>query len=805
MVRSRLHTVVWLTLLSAVLTLFFRETVFRGFSLVPTDMLHRLIAPYNDGVRNTDVQNHYEFDIVRLDYPWAHFWQDSMRRGEIPLWNPQVLGGHPLMAVSVHAVFNPFKILYLFLSTERAFSLGIVLGLWAAGVFMFAFLRELDRSYPAAFLGGIAYALNSQFVMWYLRAPNVFVWAPLVLLLVERSVRRSSWADAAGAGIAMGVAMDSGSIQAAAHLGFLCVGYLAGSITLNDRGRRAESVGRAGLVLIVAMLVYAVQLLPTLELMLREGTHRLQTVGTGQTNTFGRRLWGIPFLATFLFPGLAGSTESYSVASLFGGDMIDFNGYIGVVPCALFIVGALVVRERRVRWLLLISMGVLLLLFFTPLVRFLYHRFFVVMVFSMSVIAAYGWDALLDESVARSRRVRGAMIGLLVAGAMLIVGVLVAQWVIATHWSRLLELGQQYVTAHEKVQPYGTRQWRLDRVRLFLQHYRVTNVVFWLPAAILFGAVAAWWAYVRGALGRSSFAAVLILLTVLDLTLMGRMVVPQIDLQKFPLYPPLETISTVQKDHGLFRVQKWAPDSPSFLTESILSAYGLSTISGSDSLAPENLSILPYCRHGEWTPIADLVNIKYVLVPDGVDLPQDHFTFLEQAQGVRLYRNNRCRPRLQFLSDWKVIPNHDDVLEAMSAPTFDPTRMLIEMDPPQGFRGPATGREISGTDTTVELEQYGWRRVRGHVHCSHAGAVLLSDTYYPGWHATVDGVPAPIYRADYVLRAVFVTPGEHEVEFRYEPLSFRLGAAMSGVTVIVVAVAWLVSKMWRPRSGASVL
>ncbi len=330
----------WLALLSAVIIVFFHETILVGFSLVPTDVLDHLMAPYNCGLQDFRVQNHYTWDIVRMDYAFAEFAQERMRAGEVPLWNPYIYGGHPHLAVSMHGVFNPFKALYFFLSAERAFSLGMVLQLWLAGLLTFAFLRELGQSHPAAFLGGVAYALNSGFLMWYWRVPSTMAWAPLILLLVERSVRREAWwGYAVGAGGILGLAMVSGSIQAASHLGFLCVVYMIGTVVSRDHESRAKSLQRAGVVLLVGMLLYAVQLLPTIELVLNGGIRRIQE--TGPRMNLRHTLLGIPFLMTFAFPGLAGSTESYALGKAFGADIIDFTGCIGIVPFVLFVVGGL--------------------------------------------------------------------------------------------------------------------------------------------------------------------------------------------------------------------------------------------------------------------------------------------------------------------------------------------------------------------------------------------------------------------------------------------------------------------------------
>jgi len=69
---------------------------------------------------------------------------------------------------------------------------------------------------------------------------------------------------------------------------------------------------------------------------------------------------------------------------------------------------------------------------------------------------------------------------------------------------------------------------------------------------------------------------------------------------------------------------------------------------------------------------------------------------------------------------------------------------------------------------------------------------VLTDAYYPGWRALVDGLETPIYRADLLFRAVYLPAGQHRVEFIYDPLSFKLGAAISLAALLglVGGTAW---------------
>jgi uncharacterized membrane protein YfhO len=71
---------------------------------------------------------------------------------------------------------------------------------------------------------------------------------------------------------------------------------------------------------------------------------------------------------------------------------------------------------------------------------------------------------------------------------------------------------------------------------------------------------------------------------------------------------------------------------------------------------------------------------------------------------------------------------------------------------------------------------------------------VLTDSWYPGWIARVDGIETPIERADYIFRAVRLAPGEHRVEFEYRPASLQIGALISGVALLALFGVVVVSK-----------
>jgi uncharacterized membrane protein YfhO len=81
------------------------------------------------------------------------------------------------------------------------------------------------------------------------------------------------------------------------------------------------------------------------------------------------------------------------------------------------------------------------------------------------------------------------------------------------------------------------------------------------------------------------------------------------------------------------------------------------------------------------------------------------------------------------------------------------------------------------------------------------GWLVVTDLDYPGWQVRVDGKDSQIYRGDYVFRALPLTPGDHRIEFVFKSKSFRAGAALSGLSVVMLSI-MLIGTKSRPEWGS---
>jgi hypothetical protein len=104
-----------------------------------------------------------------------------------------------------------------------------------------------------------------------------------------------------------------------------------------------------------------------------------------------------------------------------------------------------------------------------------------------------------------------------------------------------------------------------------------------------------------------------------------------------------------------------------------------------------------------------------------------------------------------------------------------------------------------GPSESVAVVKYEPQRVELRVSLERPGVVILADVYYPGWRLTIDGRTAPIFRANRMMRGAAVLAGEHTLIYTYEPDSFRIGAIVSLVGVIVLLTRACSSPFGRSR------
>ena len=148
----------------------------------------------------------------------------------------------------------------------------------------------------------------------------------------------------------------------------------------------------------------------------------------------------------------------------------------------------------------------------------------------------------------------------------------------------------------------------------------------------------------------------------------------------------------------------------------------------------------------------------------------------------------------------EILPD-DQVLSRLKAPDFDIRKKVVLSRESLSGQDPAIIRALTAADgapfSDAHISLYTPERVRVEAKASGPAVLMLNDTDYPGWHAYVNGKPAPIIRADYLFRGVIVPGGTSTVEFVYEPSSFRIGGGISVAAFVVALVITVGSRRHR--------
>lgn len=801
---SRRRTAAWLLALGVLVVVFFAEHIFLGRSLLPLDVLNEFLLPRNSA-GPVDVQTHYPIDEVTQLAPNAMLWRDSVMNGRLPLWNPFILGGQPHFANSIWGILTPFKLPLLLFGIERGYTLGLIFQFWLAGALMFAFLRETGRTRSAAFLGGAAWCLCSNFVMFHWLFLNVFLWMPLVLLCWERGVGPPEFASAKGEPVksglrprwflacaaALSLAFLGGSIQFAAVAALWWAIYALVSRLPEGRDANRLRLGSIAAVALLAALLAAVQLIPLLEFLPRE-TQRLQYLDPGAFGWKNSLLGPLAMVATFVFPGLAGSPQSFDILKVFRASQIDFNGYLGAVGWMLAVVGAFHWRNPRRRGLLTLAGVAVALVFFTPLQRFLYHRFLLLTVFAGAALAAAGLDLLPDCQPEDRRRIsRFFKLGGIVAAG-LATSLIAGSIYVKSHRAQLTDRLTHRIESAAGDNAFRDQpEWLRRRVPRFLYHYRLANPVFLFPIFSLLSAAAAAHAWQRGRLTDSGFQRTLLALCVIELSTSLRDRVPRIDTARHPFYPVPAVYVPILQDPDVFRIHRWMPDNSLLLRDNIPWAYGLSTVTGYDSLAPNGLRNLPLRETNGFNRVLDLINVKYVLTSATQRLPEPRFTRLIADPSVQVWQNRDWLPRIQVVTNGIFLPASVDLMTQIVSPEFDPRRDVYLDSAPTPIVD--LKPEAAPTTASSRVIRQSPGRITADVASPVPGYAVFAETYYPGWAATLDGRALPILRANGVMQAVAIPAGRHLLEFRFAPGSFRFGAGLSAITLLFVG--WLARKL----------
>jgi hypothetical protein len=766
-------------------------------ALLPALFLWPLIAS-----NPADRMNIPAGDFTGQYYPLRFYAASELAAGRLPLWNPYAYAGQPALADIQSGALYPPQIVQVFLLhwlglgfPVWALELQVLLHLAWAAVGAYLLGRRLAGRAGAtprlARLAGVIVSLVftysgylTGFPVQQLTILEVSAWAPWVLLGIDRlaSAAAGRWPLKTGpwllAGLLLGLSLLPGHPQTSLYVLYIALAYyffrvvvgfsaVHPSPSLIPRLRSMAAyllpaICYLLLALCFALALTAVQVLPTLELIARSPRADLNYAAVS---------FGLPLqeLMSVLYPGYFGGSPAY----------------VGILPLVLIGLALAVGRPRPAIAFWSVA-GLLALLLALGGNTFLYPLFY---------LLAPGFDAVRHQE-------RAFLIYALSAAALSGYGSLVL------------------VTALDRV-----RRARLARFE------RGLRIVFWAALALTALFLYGW----LGGEHRDLFAGVLrhhvfgliilagglILLALRPARRLRRtwgmaLLVAWIAFNLFSVnwrfnletpgptgpFPASELIGFL-KAHtapaGAGPPERIAsagllPGGPG-----AASVYGLYDVTGNSPLHLVSLDAFE-ASVPEWRRW-QLLNVHYVLSDRDLAGPglSQVFPAGEPAEGgVRVYAMTDPFPRAWIVHHVETLADPGAAMARLGADDFDLRQAAVVAEPLAGFSpgssGPSTAAVVAFSPDQIQVE----------VDTADPGMLVLSEVTYPGWHASVDNQPAPLVRADVLLRGVPIPSGQHLVRLWYAPLSLRVGALISLLALVVgLALAFWYAFKQTPRRPAS--
>ena len=771
----------------------------------------------------------YGEDTLALGYMARAFFVERITGGDFPLWAPRLLGGVP----TVEAIYGgdaiyPTSLLYFVAEAYRALGWKLVLHILGGGFFMYGWTRSIGMGRAAATAGGLAWLLAPVIVTLVLPGNDgklmVASLAPLVFWAAEGVLGAPGPRAAAGLAGAVALACLTTQFQSAYFL-FLTVGAYA--VFRCVRAWRAPSGGgprRAlvggGVFLAAAMLgaaLAAVQLLPAAQYV-TESSRRVATTvdATPEERIAYASSWSyhpeeVVALVVPEFVGNSAADAEWGRGTYWGRNALKLNHeYLGATVVALALFGLFGRRRRPLRLFMAGASGVWLLYALgphTPAWRILYEvvpgislfrvpalSAFLVS-FGVTTLFAFGVDDALRESPAPGsflRESRGrAVVGFV---GLLLLGLLMqASGALASVWTTLVynDADQRSLAILSAAAPHVTRGF--------------------VAAALLAGlASLVAWATREGRVSPAVALAGLTALVAVDLGRIDAAFVRTFDYHEW-------SAPNANVDFLVRRLEREPPFRVADLRgndQSVeLATHGLDLLAGhhpNDLARYRQLLGLAGSRaagaNTRHPNVLRMMNVKYVVWPDEAvgRGPYRGAEALSSARGRRGVEGVYSFPGLDrawLVDRAEVVEDDEAALVTVLSSEFDPARAAVLPEPP-GIA--LAGGEAAGPPGTVSWELYEPDHRRLAVTTSGPALLILSENWFPGWSADIDGAAAEVRRANLTLQAVEIpTSGTHQVTLRFTAptVARALRITLAAALAIVALALWpLLAAAGRARS-----
>lgn len=747
-------------LLIIVTFIFFKSFILSGKLPIPGDTIIGLYNPFRDLYakeypRGIPFKNSLITDPVRQQYPWKKLAIDQLKNKELPIWNPYSFSGNPLLSNFQSAVFYPFNFLFFIFNFNFSWSVFILLQPLLASIFMYLYLDNLKLDKRASFLGAIVFAF-SGFSMSWLEWGNVvhtILWTPLILLSIDKLFHINSKLGLKNKKIflwslvlvlSLSSAFFAGHLQSFFYLYVFLALYFFSKLLLIKQ--KLYPFIFFIFLNTIFLIVTFVQWIPTLQFILESAR------GVDQVD-WQRLGWFVPWqnMVQFVVPDFFGNPATLNYWGVW--NYGEFIGYAGILTIIMTAYAMFFRKDKKTLFFgtfFFVSLIFAFPTFFAKIpfqlnVPFLSTsqptRLMFIADLSLSILAALGFDYFLKT------KNKGKLIYPITAFLL----------IFASLWGGVLFILRS--------QPLNTN------LIVAKQNLILPTVILMVTVLILSLIIF----YFKKGKMLTFLLSILILILIADLFRFGLKYNPFVD-ERY-LFPETKTITFLKENTGFNRIM--ATDSR-ILPPNFSIMYKLQATGGYDPLfllnygefmaavmrvSPDISYPLNFNRiidpQNFRSQLQDLMGIKYVLSLEEINDPKLFEVFREGE--TRIYENRNVFPRAFFASKVYIAKNKQNAIEAVFK--YLKRNELRSFAVVEDFDNTFIKEDISAGLSIPKILKYQDNYVLIETDNKNDGFLVLTDNYYPSWHAKIDGKETKIYRTDYSFRGILVPSGKHSIVF----------------------------------------
>jgi hypothetical protein len=677
-------------------------------------------------------------DVWHFNYPLKDFLGQSLKKHQVPLWNKDIGMGQPLLAEGqIGTFFIPNLLLFYLLPTHIAFNLGLFLIVFLAGSGTYLYCRAIKLAKLVSLFGAIVFGFNGLLIVQFNHfnlaqsaslLPFLFFFSHLIIIK-KRPVYILPLALVLNQQIFTGFPQITFISLVGIFLYFLFFSLSKAKKKIrNVKAYNFKPTLFFALALLLAVLLSAVQLLPSYEL--KNLTSRKNDLSFSVVTQYP---YPLKNFITFIFPYFFGNPAkgTYPLQLTTWGLFWENTAYVGIIPLVLFFLGIFMCKKR------------------------LKNFYFLMLLLSILLAPGKNSPVYLLYFLRPFNFFR-----------------IPSRFLLLTTWSIViascLALPNLQNSINKKVGKYATH----------------------------------------------IFTLIVLFLSALQLFHFGRNYHPYVNLNDWQ-NPPETSTFLKNKEGRIYSVKPevswnqiftngWQDMKPylhvrNSLDPNLNLLFHLPQASAYIAMKPLRSQVVDTAiKEAEFDEehftsfnlgalrLLSLQNVKYIICP--CEIKNENVIKVFETKALekpiyRIYENQNVLPRVFLATNSKKISTFEEFLRLLDEEKFDP-RETVLLEKEFSLPEPGINHPLSSSHIKILKDEH--TEVILKVSSTQDAFLVVTDSYYPGWEASVDGKKQEILAANINQRAIFLEKGDHQVKFKFSPRSFKYGAVISVTTFLII-------------------